>query len=328
MQIPSLWKVGFQFRPALNFTDEGVRRVMSLMTPAILGTSAVQVNVLVNTYFVSQIEGAQGWLSYAFRLMQFPIGLFGVAIGTASVPVLSRMASEGKIKDFRDTLSSSINLVFLMTIPSAFGLIVLGEPIVRLIYERGAFSPTATSMTALALAGYSIGLAGYAAIKVLSPAFYALNDAKVPMIIGIASIFVNAVGSYYFREWLSHYGVTPETPHGLGHVGVALATSLVALVNFVALAIFMRRKIKRLNGHEVASSFFRIAAASIVMAAVSYASYRFLLSMFPGRTLPVRLVEALVPIALGGVSFLLAAKLLGVSELEKLYTSLRRKLAR
>ena len=328
MQIPSLWKVGFRFRPALNFTDEGVRRVMSLMTPAILGTSAVQVNVLVNTYFVSQIEGAQGWLSYAFRLMQFPIGLFGVAIGTASVPVLSRMASEGKIRDFRDTLSSSINLVFLMTIPSAFGLIVLGEPIVRLIYERGAFSPTATSMTALALAGYSIGLAGYAAIKVLSPAFYALNDAKVPMIIAIASIFVNAVGSYYFREWLSHYGVTPETPHGLGHVGVALATSLVALVNFVALAIFMRRKIKRLNGREVASSFFRIAAASIVMAAVSYASYRFLLSMFPGRTLPVRLVEALVPIALGGVSFLLAAKLLGVSELEKLYTSLRRKLAR
>ena len=328
MQIPSLWKVGFRFRPALNFTDEGVRRVMSLMTPAILGTSAVQVNVLVNTYFVSQIEGAQGWLSYAFRLMQFPIGLFGVAIGTASVPVLSRMASEGKIMDFRDTLSSSINLVFLMTIPSAFGLIVLGEPIVRLIYERGAFSPTATSMTALALAGYSIGLAGYAAIKVLSPAFYALNDAKVPMIIAIASIFVNAVGSYYFREWLSHYGVTPETPHGLGHVGVALATSLVALVNFVALAIFMRRKIKRLNGREVASSFFRIAAASIVMAAVSYASYRFLLSMFPGRTLPVRLVEALVPIALGGVSFLLAAKLLGVSELEKLYTSLRRKLAR
>jgi putative peptidoglycan lipid II flippase len=328
MQIPSLWKVGFRFQPALNFTDEGVRRVMALMTPAILGTSAVQVNVLVNTYFVSQIEGAQGWLSYAFRLMQFPIGLFGVAIGTASVPVLSRMASEGRIKDFRDTLSSSINLVFLMTIPSALGLIVLGEPIVRLIYERGAFTDTATSMTALALAGYSIGLAGYAAIKVLSPAFYALNDAKVPMIIAVASIFVNAVGSYYFREWLSHYGVTPETPHGLGHVGVALATSLVALINFVALVVFMRRRIKRLNGREVASSFFRIAAASAIMAVVCYASYHFLLSVFSGRSLPVKLIEAFVPIGLGGLSFLVAAKLLGVAELEKLYATLRRRLAR
>jgi len=224
MQVPALLKVGFRFSPVLSFTDEGVRKVISLMTPAILGTSAVQINVLINTYFVSHIEGAQGWLSYGFRLMQFPIGLFGVAVGTAAIPVLSRLASEGKIKDFRDTVSSSMNLVFLMTLPSACGLIVLGEPIVRLIYERGKFDATATSMTAIALAGYSIGLTGYAAIKILSPAFYALNDAKTPMIIAISSIAVNFIGSYILREWLSHYGVTPETPHGYGHVGVALAT--------------------------------------------------------------------------------------------------------
>lgn len=101
--------------------------------------------------------------------MQFPIGLFGVAVGTASVPVLSRLATERKIPEFRDTLSSSINLVFLMTLPSACGLIVLGEPIIRLIYERGRFDSAATEMTAAALVGYSIGLTGYAAIKILSP---------------------------------------------------------------------------------------------------------------------------------------------------------------
>src|SRR5205807_3196037 len=117
MQVPSLYKVGFRFVWGLSLRDEGLRRVMALMTPAILGTSAVQINVLINTYFVSGIEGAQGWLSYSFRLMQFPIGLFGVAVGTAAIPVLSRLASEGKTKEFRDTLSSSINLVFLMTIP-------------------------------------------------------------------------------------------------------------------------------------------------------------------------------------------------------------------
>ena len=326
MQIPSLYKVGFRFSPMLSFTDEGVRRVMSLMTPAILGTSAVQVNVMLNTYFVSHINGAQGWLSYSFRLMQFPIGLFGVAIGTASVPVLSRMASEGRIQDFRDTLSSSINLVFLMTLPSACGLIVLGQPIIRLIYEGGKFDATATYMTALALGGYSLGLTGYAAIKVLSPAFYAMNDAKTPMMIAVASIAVNAIASYFFREWLSHYGVSEATPQGYGHAGVALATSVVALVNFFALTFFMRKRIARLNGREVFSSFMRIAAASAVMSAVCYFSYRFLLASMPEKGFTVKAMQALVPIALGGITFVVAAKLFGVTELEKLYNSLMRKL--
>lgn len=328
MQIPSLHKVGFRFAPILSFTDPGVKRVMSLMTPAILGTSAVQINVLINTYFVSQIEGAQGWLSYSFRLMQFPIGIFGVAMGTAAIPVLSRLASEGKTKDFRDTLSSSINLVFLMTVPAACGLIVLGEPIVRLIYEHGKFDATATSMTAQALAGYSIGLVGYAAIKVLSPAFYAMNDAKTPMIIAIASIAVNAVGCYYFREWLSNYGVTPETPYGYAHVGVALATSLVALVNFGALVWFMRRKIHRLNGRVIVGSFLRIAAAAAVMSVACYASYYYLYAYLGSATLFYRAVEAFVPIALGGIVFALAARLLRINELEQAFRAVRRKLSR
>lgn len=328
MQIPSLYKVGFRFSTVLSFTDEGVKRVMTLMTPAILGTSAVQINVLINTYFVSQIDGAQGWLSYSFRLMQFPIGLFGVAIGTAAVPVLSRLASEGRVKDFRDTLSQSMNLVFLMTIPAACGLIVLGEPIVRLIYEHGKFDSTATTMTALGLAGYSVGLAGYAAIKVLSPAFYAMNDAKTPMIIGVASIGVNALGSYFFREWLSHYGVTAETPHGYGHVGVALATSCVALINFIALIWFMRRKIKRLNGRVIAAAFFKVVGAALVMSAVCYASYYLLHTQIGGTRLLNHAVEAFVPIVLGGVTFVIVAKLLRVTELEQAFGMVRRKLGR
>src|SRR6185369_8750217 len=273
------------------------------------------INVLINTYFVSQIEGAQGWLSYGFRLMQFPIGLFGVAVGTAAIPVLSRLASEGKIKEFRDTVSSSMNLVFLMTLPSACGLIVLGEPIVRLIYERGKFDATATSMTAVALAGYSIGLTGYAAIKILSPAFYALNDAKTPMIIAIASIGVNFVGSYILREWLAHYGVIPDTPHGYGHVGVALATSIVALVNFFALALMMRKRIKRLTGRDILFSFLKIAGASAVLSAVCYGSYHLLFDRYGAGSFTIKLLEAFVPIALGGITFVIAAKLLRVAEL-------------
>ncbi len=320
MQIPSLYKVGFRFAPILSFTDEGVRKVMRLMAPAILGTSAVQINVLVNLAIVSGIDGGRSWLSYSFRLMQFPIGVFGVAVGTASIPVLSRLASEGKIKDFRDTLSSSMNLVFLMTLPSACGLIVLGEPIIRLIYERGKFDAADTSMTAFALAGYSIGLTGYAAIKVLSPAFYALDDAKTPMIIAIVSIAVNAVASFIFRDLL--------TPYGYGHVGVALATSVVALVNFFALALMMRKRIKRLNGREIISGFTRIAIASAVMSAVCWFSYYFLHQQFGGKGFLFKAIECFAPIALGGMTFLAMAKLLRISEIDKIYNALARKLGR
>ena len=277
MQVPSLFKVGFKFSPIISFTDSGVKRVMSLMTPAILGTSAVQINVMVNTFFVSGIDGGISWLQYAFRLMQFPIGLFGVAVGTASIPVLSRMASEGKFGEFRNTLSSSLNLVFLMTLPSACGLIILGQPIIRLLYSHGgAFKETDVPMTAWALTGYAIGLTGYAAIKVLSPAFYALDDAKTPMIIAIISIGVNAIASYFFRNWLSGVGISDAYPNGLGHVGVALATSTVALVNFFALALLMRKRISGLNGREIISAFIKIAIASALMSAVCYASYYFL----------------------------------------------------
>jgi putative peptidoglycan lipid II flippase len=320
MQVPSLLKVGFRFSLLVSFTDEGVRKVMRLMTPAILGTSAVQINVLINTFFVSGIDGGISWLGYAFRLMQFPIGIFGVAIGTASVPVLSRMASEGKFNDFRKTLSDSLKLVFLMTLPSACGLIVLGEPIIRLIYERGAFSAASTTMTAYALTGYAIGLTGYAAIKILSPAFYALNDAKTPMIIAIASIAVNAIASYAFREILMTYN--------LGHVGVALATSSVALVNFFALFLLMRKRIKGINGGEILSSFIRIAIASVVMSAVCYAVYYFLHQQLGGKGLLFKLIEALVPIGIGGIVFFVMAKILRVGEVEKLVGGLRRKLLR
>ena len=329
MQVPSLTKIGFRFIPELSFSDPGVKRVMALMGPAIIGTSAVQVNVLVNTFFVSGIEGGISWLGYAFRLMQFPIGLFGVAVGTASVPVLSRMASEGKTQEFRNTLSSSINLVFLMTLPSACGLVILGEPIIRLLYSHGgAFRDSDVPMTAWALSGYAIGLTGYAAIKVLSPAFYALNDAKTPMVIAVVSIIVNVVASYFLMNLLSGVGISSSSPNGIGHVGVALATSIVALVNFFALALIMRKRIKRLNGRDIFFSFAKIAAASAVLSVVCYVSYHYLFNRFGTTTFTIKLAEAFVPIALGGISFVIVAKLLRVTELEQAFGMIRRKLSR
>lgn len=328
MQVPSLIKVGFRFAPLLNFADEGVRKVARLMAPAIIGTSAVQINVLVNLAIVSQINGGRSWLGYAFRLMQFPIGVFGVAIGTASIPVLSRLASQQNFGEFRNTLSSSIKLVFLLTLPSACGLIVLGEPIIRMIYARGEFKESDVPMTAYALAAYAIGLTGYAAIKILSPAFYALDNAKTPMIIALCSIAVNAAACFFFMDLFSQYGVSPEYPSGYGHVGVALATSCVALVNFFALALMMKKRIKRINGGDIFKSFIKIAIASAVMSLICWISYQTLTNYFGTKTLFIKMIEALVPVGLGGITFLVMAKLLGVDELNRFVNMLKKKLGR
>jgi putative peptidoglycan lipid II flippase len=327
IQVPSLLKVGFRFSPLLSFADPGVKRIMRLMGPAIIGTSAVQVKVLVDIFVVSGIEAGQSWLSYSFRLMQFPIGVFGVAIGTAAIPALSRLASEDNIAKFRNTLTDAMKLVFLMTVPAACGLIVLGQPIIALIYQGGRFTAFDTSMTAWSLGAYSIGLAGYAAIKVLSPSFYALDDAKTPMYVSIGSVLVHAPTSFGLMYLLSQVGVTAERPNGYGHVGVALATSAVALVNFLALTFLMRRKIGRLNGREIVTALLKIAVAAAVMSAVCYFSYQYLTAYFVEKGFVVRLIEAFVPIGLGGLTFLIAAKALRIGEIEQVVSSLRRKLA-
>ncbi|MCA1849732.1 MAG: murein biosynthesis integral membrane protein MurJ, partial [Acidobacteria bacterium] len=316
IQVPSLLRVGFRFRPVVSFTDPGVRQVMRLMGPAVIGTAATQINVLINTFYSSSIAGGPSWLNYSFRLMQFPIGVFGVAIGTATLPTISRFAARGDIPGFRSTLSSSIGLVFLMTIPSACGLIFLARPIIALLFERGAFTSSDTEMVVWALRGYSIGLAGYAAIKVLSPAFYALDDARTPMVISLISIAVNAIAGYFFLAWFSSF-VSQEAPDGYGHAGLALSTSCVALVNFFALAFFMRRRIRRLEGRRILSSLIRITLASAALSASSYLTYRWLITLLGEQGFGARLVETFVPIAVGGAIFLVAARLLRIQELEQ-----------
>jgi putative peptidoglycan lipid II flippase len=328
IQLPSLYKVGFRFKPLLSFTDKGLQRVMRLMGPAIIGTSAVQIKVLVDSAIVSGSNGGMSWLGYSFRLMQFPIGVFGVAIGVAALPTLARLGSEGNIVKFRSTLSNSLGLVFLLTIPSACGLIVLGEPIIRLIYERGAFTPNDTMMASLSLAAYSVGLAGYAAIKVLSPSFFALEDAKTPMYVSLASIIIHVFLSYSLFQYFSNVGVTPTTPDGYGHVGVALATSIVATSNFLALTFLMRRKIKRIEARKIISSFVKIAFASVMLSVVCWFSYQYLTAYFVEKGFLVKLIETFIPITLGGIIFLICAKLLRIRELDQFVNIFKNKFGR
>jgi len=318
VQIPSLYRVGFRYEPIVSFRDEGVRQVLRLMGPAVIGAAAVQINVFVNTNFASYLgDGPVSWLNYAFRLMQFPIGVFGVAIGMATLPAISRAAARSDLAEFRRTLAASLGLVFFLCLPSACGLAILGGPIIRLIYERGRFTAADTEQTAAALAFYAIGLAGYAAIKVLAPAFYALNDARTPMRISLVSIATNYTFNYLLVREL-----------GFGHRGLALSTSLVALFNFAALLALMRRRIGHLEDRRVLESLGKIALASVAMSFVCATSVRELEDRFGRSGLAGHALTALAPVGLGVLTFLLACWALRVKELDMARAALRRLRAR
>ncbi len=324
-QVPSMLALGFRLSTQLSFSDPGVRQVMGLMGPAIIGTAAVQINVLVNTFFASSIPNAPSWLGYSFRLMQFPIGVFGVAIATATLPAISRQAARDDIAAFRSTLSSSLGLVFLFTIPASCALAVLGTPIIALLYQHGAFTSADTRMVTAALVGWSVGLVGYAGIKVLAPAFYALNRPRIPMLVSLSSIAVNAVAAYLFMNWFSRYGASVDNPYGYGHVGLALSTSVVAVVNFLVLALVMKRLIKRLDGRRIIASFVRILCASLILSGTAYLVYIALVSKLGNEGVGVRLLETFLPLTVGGLFFLMAAWLLGVRELNQAVALLSRR---
>ena len=256
VQLPTLWAMGF--RPAWppELTHPGVRRIATLMVPATIGLAATQLNLFVNTILASTlVEGSVSWLAYAFRLMQLPIGIFGVAIATVSLPAVSRHAVAGDLRSLRTTLAAAVRLVFALTLPATFGLYALAGPLVRLLYERGRFSAADTDRTAAALAAYCVGLCAYAAVKVLVPAFYALGDTKTPVRASFLSVAVNLAGN------LALMGP-------LGHVGLALSTSLTMLFNFAQLSWALRRRLGRFEGRALLSTLARTAIPAAIMAGV------------------------------------------------------------
>jgi putative peptidoglycan lipid II flippase len=312
VQWPSLRNAGYRFRPMLGFNDPGVRQIVRLMAPAVIGVAAVQVNVFINSNFASRIidpatgqiaNGPVSWLNYAFRFVQFPIGVFGVAISTATLPLIAANAARKQIAEFRGTLAHSIGLVFLLCIPSAAGLMILGYPIVGLIFEHGKFTAFDTAQTANALAAYAIGLAAYGAVKVVAPAFYALDDARTPMLVSVSSIAVN-------------YAMNRMLVGPFGHVGLALSTSTAMLANFLLLLFFMRRKLGRLEGRRLVRSVVKIGLASAVMAAAAWAVKIGVAQYSAFRGFALYLAEVAAGMTLALVVFYFACRLLRVEELD------------
>jgi putative peptidoglycan lipid II flippase len=258
-QIPFLRRTGIIPRFILNFSHPGVKRIATLMTPSILGLAVTQLNEAVSTFLASNLpEGSVSYLYYADRLLEFPMGIFAVAIATAVLPTLSEYSSKKDLQRMKETFSFALRLVFFVTLPAMMGLVVLRVPILNLLFQRGAFSVHSTLMTAQALLYYALGLAAFAGVRIIVPAFYALQDTKTPVKVALVALLANAA-----------LGSVLMVP--LQHGGLALATSLAAGLNFSLLAILLRRRLGRLGAARITRSFIKSLVASGLMGGVIYA---------------------------------------------------------
>jgi putative peptidoglycan lipid II flippase len=313
VQIPSLKRSGFSWRPHLNLKDEGLHRIMILMIPAVIGLSATQINIFINTNFAARCaQGSVSWLNYAFRLMQFPIGIFGVAIAIASLPVIARHASRGDMGALRSTYVSSLTMAFLLTIPAAVGLAVLSKPIIQLIFEHGRFTHADTVHTAEALVYYAIGLFAYATVKITVPVFYALKDTKYPVIASFMAVATNIL-------------IVSLTLNAFQHRAIALSTSVTMIINFFFLSVVLYKKVGGYDLRYLAGSFIKITGAAMVMgfaALYLYAAARLLIT---SSTLLSQAIVLILTMAVAVAAYFMLIRWLGIKELHEVVENLKKK---
>jgi putative peptidoglycan lipid II flippase len=318
VQLPSLAHLGYRFKPDFLWRDPGVKAILLLMGPAVIAASTTQFNVLVNSMFASTLgDGAIFWLAIAFRLMQLPLGLFGVALGTVTLPLLSRLVATGRIDAFRTELAHALRLAFLLTIPSMAGLMMLAEPIISVLYQHGKFDAYQAAQAAGALRFYAIGLAGYAALKVLVNAFYALERRKTPMVVSFLAVGLNLLFNWIFTFRL-----------GWGHRGLAFSTGCIATFNFLLLYALMQIQLKGLESRRLLLLLGKLAVASAALIAVCAASSRWLLADWQTQAFFIKLAALLGTVTLSAVVFAGCGILLHIEELNELRDALRRRLRR
>ncbi len=295
-QLPSLYREGYRYQPALSFGDPGVRRIIGLMVPAILGLASTQINIFVNTIIASLLpQGSPSYLNYSFRLMHFPLGVFGVAVATVTLPVVSTYAAKKDIPNVLSTCASSLKLVFFLTLPSIFFLAISAKPIIAVLYQHGRFTSIDTVFTAQALLFYSLGLFAYASVRVIAPVFYALGDTETPVKVSVLAVVVNI-------------GLNLALMRPLGFRGLALATSLSAMVNMTTLLALLIRRVGPLNLKDLAESFAKMLGCSTLVGVLLVAFQVFLPIDLERATILSRVFYvAVLTIGAGGIYGLVSA---------------------
>src|SRR5579862_1818423 len=318
VQLPALARAGHAFRIDWHWRDPGVRSILRLMGPSVIAASTTQVNVLVNSVFASELgDGPTFWLTVAFRLMQLPLGVFGVALGTVALPLLARMAASNNMPVFRSELARGMRLAFLMTIPASLGLMMLAEPIISVLYQHGRFGARETAESAGALRFYALGLCGYAALKVLVNAFYAIDRRKTPMVVSFIAVGVNLLLNWIFTVQL-----------GWGHRGLAFSTACVATSNFLILYFLMRAHLGRLESRTMGALLVRLSLASLVLLAIAWGGGQLLLADWAVQAFWPKLASLTLVILGAAVAFFLCASALGIGEVRELRDAVLRRLRR
>jgi putative peptidoglycan lipid II flippase len=253
-----LWREGYRFRPAIDMKHPGLQRVFKLIVPGTIGLGATQMNVAVSTILAtSEGAGAVSWLLFGFKVMQLPMGIFGVAIAQATLPVFSRMAADDDRQGMAKTVSDSVKLTGFINIFCCMALLALANPIIRILFQHGRFTPEDTVATATALRAFAVGLFFTAVVKVLGPMFYALNRARIPVAASFVSMITNII--------LNLALVGP-----LGYWGLAVGSSVAAVLNSVILYFMISRRIKEIQNGSLAISTLKNLAASAVSALVMW----------------------------------------------------------
>jgi putative peptidoglycan lipid II flippase len=314
-QIPALHGLGFRFRPNWDWNQPDVRKIFSLMGPAVIAASVVQINVVINSQFATSIgPSAVSALNGAFRLMQLPIGVFGVAVATVTLPAMS-LAATGKLGDeFRNVLAKGLRLVTFLVLPSALGLCFLAEPIISALFEHGKFSADNRIVTAAALRGYGIGLLAYSWLKVLQPAFYAADRRWVPMLVSFFAIALSITSNWYL-----------VVVKGMGIEALAMTTSIVATVNFIILYVVMARISAGLETRAMLLSLGRLVIAGLAMTGICVWANQSIFHHLGSMSPIARVGWLAVVIPFAGVVYFGVARLLRVEETKDFIDILQRR---
>ena len=319
IQVPSMYRVGFRYRPLLSLRDPRVLQVVHLIGPAVLGVAAVQVNLLTNTFFITSDSGWLTWISRAYRVMHLPIGIFGVAISTVALPQLARLATAGETENFRNALSYALRLMLILTLPAAIGLMILSEPICRLLYEWGATVEEDTIGTAGLLFVYAFGLCGFSTLKIVTDGFYAYRDIRAPVIVSICAVALNICLNYLFiyREFF----FDPRA--------VVFSTVLTVTLNCAVLLLLLRRKVGGLGLQSAVPLTFKILVASVVMGFVCWMANGVIEGDWLGTegVIP-RVVGVFVPIGLSLLALAGMYKFLKISEFDDILNMFKQRLGK
>ncbi|MBI3316392.1 MAG: murein biosynthesis integral membrane protein MurJ [Candidatus Omnitrophica bacterium] len=312
-QIPPLYRLGFRLQWIWNFRDAGLLKTARLFLPTVLGFAVVQINLLVDSSMSFMIgPGANSSLWYGNRIMQFPLGVFAIAMGTALLPALSHQRAQKDLAAARKTLSFALRSIFLIILPCTVGLVVLSQPIVQLLFERGEFDAASTGRAAAVLAAYSLGLFAYSGQKIITSAFYAVQDTRTPLKIAVIALISNVALNFIFMRPFQE-------------AGLALSTTLSGTLQFSLLVFFYHRKIAAFPLREVFVSFGRIFASSLAMGLAAAGVYQGFVRSLPGTTLFNFLFQVFGTILISVVAYGLFCILFRVSELGEFWRGLQKK---